>query len=134
MNLEIIYSLSHPPGNTVTLYSILNRCCSRAGSRLLRMNLLQPLTELQTIKDRHTVIHILLRSNSNVYGNLQKSLQSLPDVDRILSSVTQISLLCLISACTNSRNCRRQSGGILFGSFTEHEESIGQNSSTLWNY
>ncbi|MEJ2467224.1 MAG: DNA mismatch repair protein MutS [Candidatus Thiodiazotropha sp.] len=82
-NLELVHSLSDQPQHT--LAGILDRTATAMGSRMLRRWISQPLRDRSAIAERHAAIEELLQSQS--YQALQEILQSIGDIERILSRV-----------------------------------------------
>ena len=85
IDLELVDSLN---GKGITLYSFLNRCCTKMGERLLRSSILQPLTDIPSIKFRLEAVAELLPSNNNnsVLGPIKKLLKQCKDIDKIVVS------------------------------------------------
>jgi DNA mismatch repair protein MSH4 len=88
-NLELITNMRW--GNQKeTLFGVINLTSTVAGARCLRENILRPHTDISTIQMRHDIVDALLRNNrisTEIVGVLKK----LPDLDKMLSGLTNIS-------------------------------------------
>lgn len=82
-NLEIDLNLSGTSNNT--LISVLDRCATPMGSRLLKRWLHQPCRHLDTINSRQDAVQNLLTNYA--YEAVKKSLKEVGDVERILTRV-----------------------------------------------
>ncbi len=82
-NLELERSLSGHDQHTLT--SVMDRCRSPMGSRLLRRWIQRPLRDAEILKGRYQAIDSMLRSATT--ESLQKQLHGIGDVERILSRV-----------------------------------------------
>ncbi|OLL23713.1 MutS 4 [Neolecta irregularis DAH-3] len=97
-NLELIQNLVNPR-STLSLFGILiefsnldiftgalNATVTPMGARLLRANVLQPLTDVSTINARLDAVQELLE-NEDMFFGVQTALKSFPDLDRLLTSL-----------------------------------------------
>ena len=82
-NLDIVQN-QREGGNDRTLYKILNRCKTPAGSRLLKESLLFPLTQLKEIRLRQQIVNYLVNQQS-LRDELSESLKQISDLERILT-------------------------------------------------
>ncbi|KAL0083767.1 muts domain V-domain-containing protein [Phycomyces blakesleeanus] len=87
-NLELVTN-SDKSHSKETLYGILNHTCTPMGARLLRMAILQPLTEKQIIQDRLDAVEELVDNEEMLFG-IQSSLKYLSDMDHIISDIIKI--------------------------------------------
>jgi DNA mismatch repair protein MutS len=83
-NLEIVETLRGQPAPT--LLSLLDRCITAAGSRLLRLWLTNPLRARDTAAERHVAIAELIAAPA-VRGHLSKALRPTADVERVASRI-----------------------------------------------
>ncbi len=84
-NLELINSLWER-GKDVTLYSIFNHTHTPMGARLLKKFILQPLTDVEEINQRHNIVQkfkddIFLRSD------LRENLRVIGDLERFINRI-----------------------------------------------
>jgi len=77
-NLELI------EGEKLTLFSVLNRCNTPMGKRLLRQWLLHPLVDYERIKERHDVVEKLLENWMELQA-LRRILSGCSDAEKALS-------------------------------------------------
>ena len=82
-NLEIDINLSGNSSNT--LISVLDRCATPMGSRLLKRWLHQPSRNLNIINTRQDAVHSLLTNYA--YESMKAELKEVGDIERILSRV-----------------------------------------------
>lgn len=87
-NLELVANITDPKG--ATLYSglfqitaVLNKTSTVMGSRLLRVNILQPLNDLCTILARNDAIDEIL-SEESTFFTLQRLLKPFRDIDQLV--------------------------------------------------
>lgn len=75
-------------GGTVTsIFDLLNKCKTAAGTRLLSQWLKQPLTDIGEIEKRHSLVeHMIADTNLRVFVS-QEWLPQVPDVKRLLKKV-----------------------------------------------
>jgi DNA mismatch repair protein MSH4 len=81
--------------NGGSLFSFLDATCTRAGSRLLRANILQPLRDIPTINARLDAVSELVVMGHDVddllLSSTQEALSRMPkDMDRVLSNLTLV--------------------------------------------
>lgn len=88
--LELVANLGDPK-NGLSLFNILNHTFTRAGYKMLRMNILQPPTSLEIIEERLDAIQELL-SKPNFYTDVKSQLShfSLVDIENLTSNIIQI--------------------------------------------
>lgn len=77
------------PRSPVTLFGILNHTKTPGGSRLLRVNMLQPPRDLATIVQRQKAVQQLLDSEELFY-NFQFLLAKFSDMESLLASLVQV--------------------------------------------
>jgi len=82
-NLELDINLSG--GRSNTLASVLDKCCTPMGSRLLRRWLHRPLRDRQVLEARQNAIRWLLMPDYS--DNVAEQLKPIGDMERILSRV-----------------------------------------------
>ncbi|KAI8611447.1 DNA mismatch repair protein MutS [Chytriomyces sp. MP71] len=84
-NLELIINLES--NSTVgSLYGVLNSCLTGMGSRLLRMNVLQPLNDAATIACRLDAVEEL-KANHNVLSDVRLALKASVDMDALITTI-----------------------------------------------
>jgi len=87
-NLELISSLRD--GNQrESLFGVLNRTKTKTGARFLKSQILRPSADLLTLQTRFKVVE-MFTGDSGLMAQTAKLLGSLPDMDRMLSGVTQV--------------------------------------------
>lgn len=82
-NLELTQNLAG--GTENTLASVLDKCVTPMGSRLLKRWIHQPIRDIQKLQQRQHVISEIL--HQDFIGELQPYLQQLGDMERILARV-----------------------------------------------
>ncbi|XP_014778440.1 mutS protein homolog 4 [Octopus bimaculoides] len=87
-NLELVQNLRDPKSSH-SLFGILNYCKTAGGVRLLRANILQPPSDIETITLRQDVVSELT-DNEDLFFNLQSILKRFLDVDHLLSLCVQM--------------------------------------------
>ncbi|KAG0296467.1 MutS protein msh4 [Linnemannia gamsii] len=87
-NLELTMNLSSQ-NDKDTLFGILNETLTPMGARLLRSNILQPLTDERTIQNRLDCVQELSLVENRFYA-LKASLKTLNDVDHLITSFIQV--------------------------------------------
>ncbi|KAF8939155.1 MutS protein msh4 [Dissophora ornata] len=87
-NLELTVNLSSQ-NEKETLFGILNETMTPMGARLLRSNILQPLTDERTISTRLDCVQELSQVEETFYA-LKSSLKALNDVDHLITSFIQV--------------------------------------------
>ncbi|KAF9131365.1 MutS protein msh4 [Mortierella sp. 14UC] len=87
-NLELTMNLSSQ-NDKDTLFGILNETLTPMGARLLRSNILQPLTDERTIQTRLDCVQELSQVEDRFYA-LKTSLKVLGDVDHLITSFIQV--------------------------------------------
>ncbi|GAB1599457.1 mutS protein homolog 4 [Argonauta hians] len=87
-NLELVHNLRDPK-STHSLFGLLNYCKTAGGVRLLRANILQPPSDIETITLRQDVVSELTE-NEDLFYNLQSILKRFLDVDHLLSLCVQM--------------------------------------------
>ncbi|KAH7049847.1 DNA mismatch repair protein Msh4 [Linnemannia elongata] len=87
-NLELTMNLSSQ-NDKDTLFGTLNETLTPMGARLLRSNILQPLTDERTIQTRLDCVQELSQVEDRFYA-LKASLKILIDVDHLITSFIQV--------------------------------------------
>ncbi|KAG0380109.1 MutS protein msh4 [Mortierella sp. AD032] len=87
-NLELTMNLSSQ-NDKDTLFGILNETLTPMGARLLRSNILQPLTDERTIQTRLDCVQELSQVEDRFYA-LRASLKAFGDVDHLITSFIQV--------------------------------------------
>ncbi|KAG0239065.1 MutS protein msh4 [Mortierella sp. GBA43] len=87
-NLELAVNLS-TRDDKETLFGVLNQTLTPMGRRLLRSNILQPLTDERTINTRLDCVQELTQSEETFYA-LKTSLKAFNDVDHLITSFIQV--------------------------------------------
>ena len=82
-NLELTQNLAG--GTENTLASILDKCVTPMGSRLLKRWIHQPIRDVQKLQQRQSIINALIEQD--LVGELQPHLQQVGDMERILARV-----------------------------------------------
>lgn len=84
-NLELVENKFNEPilGNT-SLFSFLDSTVTQMGKRLLKLNILQPLTDVKSILMRHKAVDELLR-NEEKMENIRSLMQSVTDMNKLVS-------------------------------------------------
>ncbi|MGM0529934.1 MAG: DNA mismatch repair protein MutS [Bacteroidota bacterium] len=82
-NLELFHPVSE---EARTLIDVLDRTVSPMGGRLLRRWVALPLKEIQSIRERQSIVEYILQ-NSDFRELLESQLQKMGDVERIVSKV-----------------------------------------------
>ncbi len=89
-NLEIVQTLSG--ATEPTLLSLLDRCETAAGSRLLRARLSEPPRDPAIATARHAAVASLARDQSVPFDRVQDVLRGLSDIERIASRIAMASV------------------------------------------
>lgn len=89
-NLEIAQTLSG--ANEPTLLSLLDRCETAAGSRLLRALLCEPPRDQALARARHEAVASLARDQVVSFEAIQDVLRGLSDIERIASRIAMASV------------------------------------------
>lgn len=87
-NLELTQNLVSQ-NDKETLFGILNETLTPMGARLLRSNILQPLTDEKTLNTRLDCVQELSSSEETFY-TLKTALKSFQDVDHLISAFIQV--------------------------------------------
>ncbi|MEZ5502068.1 MAG: DNA mismatch repair protein MutS [Halioglobus sp.] len=82
-NLEIDTNMAGGTDNT--LLSVMDRCVTAMGSRMLRRWLHRPLTDIAILRARHAALHALCEHDT--YESVRAALRSVGDMERILTRV-----------------------------------------------
>ncbi|WP_405328103.1 DNA mismatch repair protein MutS [Ruminobacter sp.] len=97
-NLELVENLQG--GQTHTLASVLDRCVTPMGSRMLKRNLLQPPKDLHVIAGRHDLIAEFIENSA--VATLSEQLKEAGDLERVTARLALKNLrprdLCKIRA------------------------------------
>ncbi|XP_076454636.1 mutS protein homolog 4-like [Babylonia areolata] len=87
-NLELLEN-QRDPKSSHTLYGVLNYTHTPGGARMLRSNILQPSSDLETVTLRQDVVKELTEKEE-VFYNLQGVMSKFLDVDHLISHCVQI--------------------------------------------
>lgn len=75
-------------GTISSIFELLNRCKTAAGTRLLSQWLKQPLTSMEDIKNRHALVqHFISDTNLRVFVS-QEWLSEVPDIKRLIKRIS----------------------------------------------
>ncbi|RKP32412.1 DNA mismatch repair protein [Metschnikowia bicuspidata] len=81
--------MSGVKGNTVTsIFELLNKCKTAAGTRLLSQWLKQPLTSIHEIEKRHSLVHHFIQDNNLRVFASQEWLTEVPDIKRLIKRIS----------------------------------------------
>lgn len=89
-NLEVLSNVEDSQLLKQCLLGTLDHTKTYAGGRLLRTNLLQPYTKLETIEMRLDCIAELIKTEAMFFG-LQQILARFTDVEKVISFLVQVS-------------------------------------------
>lgn len=78
---------SHSAPAIASVFDLLNKCKSTAGSRLLSQWLKQPLTDAAAIADRHSLVELLVSDTETRVYLVHEWLPRVPDVKRLLKKI-----------------------------------------------
>ncbi|KAI8812993.1 muts protein 4 [Cladochytrium replicatum] len=87
-NLELVTNLTNPKTNH-SLFGILDHTKTPMGARLLRTNIMQPITDEVTLETRLNAVEELIQSEEQFYS-IQNALKDFVDVDRLIGSLVLI--------------------------------------------
>ncbi|KAF9583132.1 MutS protein msh4, partial [Lunasporangiospora selenospora] len=87
-NLELTTNILRD-NDRETLFGILNETSTSMGARLLRSNILQPLTDEKTIATRLDCVQELC-GTEEVFMNIKRTLKTFTDIDRLITSFVQV--------------------------------------------
>lgn len=87
-SLELIQNLQNPKSRDC-LYGLLNETLTPMGARLLKSQLLQPLTDAEMLEKRYDALEELA-TREDVFFAVRQALKASVDVDRILTAVRRI--------------------------------------------
>lgn len=84
-SLELLQNATDPK-STDCLFGLLNSTHTSMGVRLLRMNILQPLTEKEVLELRLDAVEELTKSEE-MFFTVREALKGFPDMDRLCTQV-----------------------------------------------
>jgi DNA mismatch repair protein MSH4 len=84
-SLELIQNLQNQK-STECLFGLLNNTQTAMGARLLRTNVLQPLTDKDTIEGRLDAVEELTGKEAMFFA-VMEALKGFPDMDRLCTAV-----------------------------------------------
>jgi len=84
-NLELTETLRGQP--SPTLLSLLDRCVTSMGSRLLRHTLHHPLRDRSIPAARHGAVEVLLEDYGRIAGEVRRELKGIADIERIAGRI-----------------------------------------------
>ncbi|GME66555.1 unnamed protein product [[Candida] boidinii] len=99
-SLALVNPLSEENGG-LSVLKFLNCCCTPMGARLLQNNILQPITNKESLTSRYEAVKELAELSNNTIA-IRKLLKSLPDTDHLFFLVRQKKPISLIPA-TNEK-------------------------------
>ncbi|MFN3966183.1 MAG: DNA mismatch repair protein MutS [Endomicrobiia bacterium] len=85
-NLELVENITTGTREN-SLLEILDKTSTAMGSRLLRKNLLQPLTNVEKIKERQEIIEFLIEEGT-LQRQISEILKNISDLERIVSRIS----------------------------------------------
>ncbi|KAI4187077.1 MAG: hypothetical protein L6R41_003061 [Letrouitia leprolyta] len=85
-SLELIQNLQNPKSRDC-LYGLLNQTLTPMGARLLKSQILQPLTDSEMLEKRYDALEELA-TREDVFFAVRQALKASVDVDRILTAIT----------------------------------------------
>jgi len=83
--LELVQNLQNPKSNDC-LFGLLNQTLTPMGARLLRSNLLQPLTDVETLEKRYDAVDEI-QTKEDIFYATRAALKKFLDADKILTAV-----------------------------------------------
>ncbi|KAK3197092.1 hypothetical protein GRF29_1536g554834 [Pseudopithomyces chartarum] len=89
-SLELVQNL-HDPKSKHCLFGLLNETHTPMGSRLLRSNVLQPLTDVDTLNKRYDAVNEL-QTKEDLFYSTRTALKNFLDADRLIIVPTKPSL------------------------------------------
>lgn len=84
-SLELIQNIQDSTSH-YTLFSVLNQCQSKMGSRLLNRWILNPLLDQESILYRQSIVDFFI-SDENLLDDLRESLKRIMDIERLIGRV-----------------------------------------------
>lgn len=100
-SLALVSPLSEENGG-LSVFKFLNCCCTPMGARLLRNNILQPITNKESLVSRYEAVKELAELSNNTMP-IRKLLKSLSDTDHLFFLVMQKKPVSLIPATNEKR-------------------------------
>lgn len=85
-NLEVLNN-SFDGTDKGTLFKLINRAITPFGKRMLKMWLLHPLMDIKKINERYDSIDFFMNGGIELREMLEKTLNSLPDLERLLARI-----------------------------------------------
>lgn len=85
-NLEILNN-NFDGGDKGTLLKLINRAITPFGKRMLKKWVLHPLMNIDEINARYDAVDVLMNDEPELRVQLESSLQSLPDLERLIARV-----------------------------------------------
>ncbi|KAF2876499.1 muts domain V-domain-containing protein [Massariosphaeria phaeospora] len=101
-SLELVQNLQNPKSRDC-LFGLLNETLTPMGARLLRSNVLQPLTNSETLKTRYDALDELT-AKEEMFFTTRSALKNSLDVDKILTALIVISTKPTIQTTEQSIN------------------------------
>lgn len=84
-SLELVQNLQNPKSKDC-LFGLLNDTQTPMGGRLLRSNVLQPLTDMDTLNKRYDAVDEL-QAKEDMFHGIRATLKNFLDADKILTAV-----------------------------------------------
>ncbi|KAA8909324.1 muts domain V-domain-containing protein [Sphaerosporella brunnea] len=100
--LELIQNLQNEK-STDSLFGLLNNTGSAMGARLLRTNILQPLTEIPTLNSRLDAVEEFTQ-HEEMFFQVKEALKGFPDVDRLCAALIAVPLKASLKHSEQSTN------------------------------
>ncbi|KAI1118957.1 muts domain V [Nemania sp. NC0429] len=90
-SLELIQNIQEPRSKDC-LFGLLNQCLTPMGSRMLRSNIIQPSTQVEsTLMPRYDALEELV-TKEDMFFDIRKALKEFADVEKLLTSKPSISV------------------------------------------
>ncbi|KAF8543611.1 DNA mismatch repair protein Msh4 [Trichophaea hybrida] len=100
--LELIQNLNDAK-STDSLFGLLNNTHSAMGARLLRTNLLQPLTEISTVNSRLDAVEEFTQYEQ-VFFQVKDALKEFPDMDKLCTALVTVPVRASLKHSEQSTN------------------------------
>jgi len=109
-NLELVNNLQDNTSER-TLFSVLDFTCTPQGARLLKRNILQPLINIDSIKERQNLVNLFFENNE-LRKKLRTTLSKITDIERLttkiaLNKANPKELIALKNALINSMEIKK---------------------------
>ncbi|BFZ63455.1 MutS protein msh4 [Saitoella coloradoensis] len=101
-NLELVQNLQNPK-STASLFGVLNNTCTPMGARLLRLNVLQPLTDLDVLEGRLDAVEELVGKEECFFA-VRAALKPFQDFDKLLTALVAVTTKSTLKHSENRIN------------------------------